>query len=183
MFLFDAKARRATLGVAALALALGLTTLVQAELPMLGQPVDEADLADFNHIILPDGSNLPSGSGSAAQGAAIYAAQCAACHGAQGEGGAGVPALAGGIGSLATDSPLLTVGSYWPYATTLFDYVRRAMPPQAPRSLSSDELYQVSAYVLFLNGIISENAVLDANTLPQVPMPNRDGFIDRSHAF
>jgi len=100
-----------------------------------------------------------------------------ACHGAK---GAGKPAdpLAGGIGSLATKTPLRTVGSYWPYATTLFDYVRRAMPITNPLSLTDDEVYAVSAYVLFLNGIVGEDAVMNAQTLPQVRMPNRDGFVN-----
>jgi len=103
-------------------------------------------------------------------------APCLACHGAK---GAGKPAdaLAGGIGSLATKAPVRTVGSYWPYATTLFDYVRRAMPITNPLSLSDDEVYAVSAYVLFINGIIGEDVAMNAQSLPQVKMPNRDGFI------
>jgi cytochrome c len=109
----------------------------------------------------------------------VYAAKCIACHGAE---GAGKPAdqLVGGIGSLATANPVRTVGSYWPYATTLFDYVRRAMPTTAPRSLTDDEVYAVSAYVLNLNGIVAADAVMDAQTLPQVKMPNRHGFVDYS---
>jgi len=128
--------------------------------------------------VLPDGSGLPGGSGTAAQGKGVYDAQCAACHGAQGEGTQGVPALAGG--TLTGTPVLMTVGSFWPHATTLFDYVRRAMPPTAPKSLSDTEVYQVVAYVLHLNGIVAEDLVLDSASLPQVQMPNRDGFIDRS---
>jgi cytochrome c len=110
------------------------------------------------------------------RGAEIYRAKCASCHGAN---GAGKPAdaLAGGMGSLSSATPLKTVGSYWPYATTLFDYVRRAMPYDRPLSLSDDEVYAVSAYILALNGIIREHAAMDAKSLPQVEMPNRNGFV------
>ena len=126
--------------------------------------------------IPPSGAGLPPGSGTARQGAALYAAKCAACHG---KNGAGKPAdaLAGGIGSLATPAPVRTVGSYWPYATTLFDYIRRAMPLSSPLSLPDDEVYALSAYILHLNGIIDENAPMTAATLPAVKMPNRNGFV------
>src|SRR5262249_23836882 len=123
------------------------------------------------------GAGLPAGRGTATQGAAVYAAKCQACHG---EKGAGKPndALTGGAGTLAGDRPAVkTVGSYWPYATTLFDYTRRAMPFNDAKSLTADELYAVSAYILNLNGIIGEADVLDAQSLPKVQMPNRDGFI------
>lgn len=156
---------------------LSLTAPALAQTPQLGQPVSEADLAPWDISIAPDGKGLPGGRGTAAQGADIFLAKCQACHG---EKGAGRPndALVGGIGSLAADkTPLRTVGSYWPYATTLFDYVRRAMPFQEPKSLNADELYAITAYILHLNGIIGENDVIDAQTLPQVKMPNRDGFI------
>jgi mono/diheme cytochrome c family protein len=148
-----------------------------AQAPKFGQPIAPADIALWDISIGPDGAGLPPGRGSVAQGAAVYAAQCQACHG---EKGAGKPndALVGGIGSLAPDkTPLKTVGSYWPYATTLFDYVRRAMPFQESQSLTSDEVYAVSAYILNLNGIIGANDVLDAQSLPKVTMPNRDGFL------
>ena len=107
----------------------------------------------------------------------MYATKCVACHG---ENGVGKPAdrLAGGIGTLASSTPIKTVGSYWPYATTLFDYVRRAMPYDRPMSLSSDEVYAVSAYILSLDGTIPEDAKMDAGTLPKVKMPNHDGFVD-----
>jgi S-disulfanyl-L-cysteine oxidoreductase SoxD len=148
-----------------------------AQAPKFGQPIAPADIALWDISIGPDGAGLPPGRGSVAQGAAVYAAQCQACHG---EKGAGKPndALVGGIGSLAPEkTPLKTVGSYWPYATTLFDYVRRAMPFQESQSLTSDEVYAVSAYILNLNGIIGANEVLDAQSLPKVTMPNRDGFL------
>ena len=129
--------------------------------------------------IPPSGAGLPEGSGTARQGLQVYEQKCVACHGAKGV-GKPADALAGGVGSLASKTPLRTVGSYWPYATTLFDYVRRAMPIANPLSLSNDEVYAVSAYVLFLNGIIGEDAQMNAQTLPQVKMPNRDGFVDMS---
>jgi S-disulfanyl-L-cysteine oxidoreductase SoxD len=150
-------------------------TLAQA--PQFGQPIAPADLAPWDISIGPDGVGLPPGRGTAAQGEAVYVAQCQSCHG---EKGVGRPndALVGGIGSLAPGSaPVKTVGSYWPYATTLFDYVRRAMPFQESQSLTSDELYAVSAYILNLNGIIGRDDVLDAQSLPKVRMPNRDGFV------
>ena len=144
--------------------------------PAFGTAASAEEIARFDISIPPSGAGLPAGSGTAKQGAAVYAAKCLACHG---EKGAGKPAdaLVGGIGSLATARPVRTVGSYWPYATTLFDYVRRAMPITNPLSLSDDEVYAVSAYVLFLNGIVGEDAVMNAQTLPQVKMPNRDGFV------
>jgi cytochrome c len=149
--------------------------------PALGAPVEAAQLTAWDISIPPSGAGLPSGSGSVKQGALVYEQKCAACHGAK---GAGKPAdaLAGGMGTLGTKTPLRTVGSFWPYSTTLFDYVRRAMPITNPLSLTNDEVYAVSAYVLFLNGIVDETAVMDATTLPQVRMPNRDGFVDEWRA-
>ena len=148
-----------------------------AQSPHLGQPIATADIAGWDISIGPDGAGLPPGRGSAAQGESIFVAKCQACHG---EKGAGSPndALVGGIGSLSPGKPpVRTVGSYWPYATTLFDYVRRAMPFQESKSLTNDEVYAVSAYILQLNGIIGANDVLDQQTLAGVKMPNRDGFV------
>jgi S-disulfanyl-L-cysteine oxidoreductase SoxD len=148
-----------------------------AQAPRFGQPIAPADIAPWDISIGPDGAGLPLGRGTVAQGEAVYAAKCQACHG---EKGAGLPndRLVGGIGSLGPDkAPVKTVGSYWPYATTLFDYIRRAMPFQESQSLTSDEVYAVSAYILHLNEIIGANEVLDAQSLPKVRMPNRDGFI------
>ncbi len=159
--------------VAAAALCAGVATA--ADVPHFGQPISPADAAAWDITIAPDGVGLPAGSGTPAQGAAIYAEKCAACHGDKGEGKLN-DRLVGG--QLTGNSPAVkTVGSYWPYATTLFDYVRRAMPWTAPKTLSNDEVYAVSAYVLRMNGIIGENDVMDAKTLAQVKMPNRDGFI------
>ena len=148
-----------------------------SQAPQFGQPIAPTDIAPWDISIGPDGVGLPPGSGTAAQGETIYVAKCQACHG---EKGSGKPndALVGGMGTLAPDKvPMKTVGSFWPYATTLFDYVRRAMPFQELQSLTSDELYAVSAYILNLNGIVGANDVLDAQSLPKVRMPNRDGFI------
>ncbi len=144
----------------------------------LGTPASPAEIADWDIDASPDGAGLPPGRGSVAEGAVIYAARCAACHGPRGTEGAIAPALrlAGGIGSLATPRPVVTVGSYWPYATTLFDYTRRAMPFDAPQSLTPDQLYAVTAHVLHLNGLLPADAVLDAESLPRIRMPNRDGF-------
>jgi cytochrome c len=129
---------------------------------------------------LPDGRGLPAGSGSAANGKLLYEAQCAACHGANLEGGIG-DRLAGGRGTLVNDNPakapLKTVESYWPYATTLFDYIKRAMPLTAPDSLTNDDVYALCAYILAKGGIVAPDAVLDARSLAAVKMPNRDGFI------
>jgi len=144
--------------------------------PALGAPASPDEIARYDISIPPSGAGLPKGSGTAREGAKVYEQRCLACHGAK---GAGKPAdaLAGGQGTLASRTPLRTVGSYWPYATTLFDYVRRAMPLPAPLSLSDDEVYAVSAYVLYLNGIVGEDVAMNAETLPQVKMPNRDGFV------
>jgi mono/diheme cytochrome c family protein len=163
--------------LAAAALAWAASAAVAAETPKLGKPITNADIAAWDITIGPDGAGLPPGSGTARQGEAVYAAKCVACHG---EKGAGKPydALVGGKDTLvAPQAPVRTVGSYWPYATTFFDYVRRAMPFAETKSLSSDELYSVTAYILNLNGIIGESDTMNAETLPKVRMPNRDGFV------
>jgi S-disulfanyl-L-cysteine oxidoreductase SoxD len=157
--------------------ALVLASPAFAEAPQFGQPIGAGDLAPWDISIGPDGAGLPPGRGTARQGEAIYAAKCQACHGEKGAGGPN-DVLVGGIGSLAAGKvPVKTVGSYWPYATTLFDYIRRAMPFPQSKSLTSDELYAVSAYVLSLNGIVGVDDELDAKSLPNVRMPNRDGFV------
>jgi S-disulfanyl-L-cysteine oxidoreductase SoxD len=143
----------------------------------IGQPATPDEIAGWNIDVLPDGSGLPPGKGSVRDGEKIYAETCAACHGAKGE-GKPMDRLVGGQGTLATAKPIPTVGSYWPYATTLFDYIHRAMPFSAPKSLTADQVYAVSAYLLYVNGIIGEDAVMDARTLPRVQMPNRNGFIN-----
>ena len=143
----------------------------------IGRPATPAEIAGWNIDIDRYGHNLPPGSGSVSHGREVFAQQCAACHGAKGEGGIGEQ-LVGGQGTLATPKPVKTVGSYWPYAPTLFDYIRRAMPQNAPESLSNDDVYAVSAYILSLNGLLSADAILDARTLSEVKMPNRKMFVD-----
>ncbi len=143
-----------------------------------GKPISEADIALWNiDIRTADGKGLPSGSGNVAQGKQVYEAKCTACHGMDAKGGPQYGTMVGGIGSFTTDKRILTPGSMYPYAPILFDYIRRAMPMDRPQSLSADEVYAVSAYLLHLNGLIPADAVMDAKTLPQVQMPNRNGFI------
>jgi mono/diheme cytochrome c family protein len=168
------SSRRAVLAIA-LVIAAASTSANAAERFGIGHAAAPAEIAGWDIDVRGDGQGLPPGRGSARDGAKIFAAQCASCHGANGE---GKPAeeLVGGFGTLATAKPVRTVGSYWPYATTLFDFIRRAMPFTAPQSLSADQVYAVSAYILYLNGIVAEDAVLDAHTLPAIAMPNRNGF-------
>jgi S-disulfanyl-L-cysteine oxidoreductase SoxD len=144
--------------------------------PHLGVPATPEQIASWDISVGPDGAGLPPGSGTAGAGAAIYTAKCLACHG---EKGAGRPndQLVGGQGTIGTPGAVRTVGSYWPYATTLFDYIRRAMPIVQPQSLTADEVYALTAYLLYLNGVIDETAIMNAATLPAVVMPNRDNFV------
>jgi S-disulfanyl-L-cysteine oxidoreductase SoxD len=160
---------------AALTLALASGALAQS--PNLGKSISPEDLATWDISIGPNGAGLPPGSGTVRQGEATFMAKCQPCHNAK---GAGQPndRLVDGQGTLPGDKPAIkTVGSYWPYATTLFDYVRRAMPLNQSKSLSNDELYGVVAYLLNLNGIIPESETITAESLPRVRMPNRDGFL------
>ena len=143
--------------------------------PGLGVPASPAEVAAMDRSIPPDGAGLPPGSGDSVQGAAVYAAKCVACHGADGAGGVN-DRLVGGRGTLASVSPVRTVGSYWPYATTVFDYIRRAMPYPAPHSLTDAEAYALTAYLLHANGVIARDEVMNATTLPKVTMPNRGNF-------
>src|SRR3989440_12871324 len=165
------------LGGGALALiAAGCAAAGRVETPNLGRPATAAEITGWDISVAPDGAGLPAGSGTALKGAAVYEQKCQACHGAK---GAGQPndRLAGGHGTLASKTPVRTIGSYWPYATTVFDYVRRAMPYTQPQSLSDDEVYAVTAYMLQLNGIIGEADEMNAQTLPKVTMPNRGNFV------
>ena len=170
MSMFNAR----TVGIA-LAAAGSLAAAGAQEGPKLGVAAAPDQVASWDMSIGPDGAGLPAGSGTASAGAAIYQTKCIACHG---EKGAGQPSdrLVGGQGTLRDAAAVRTVGSYWPYATTLFDYIRRAMPFPQPQSLTADETYAVTAYLLALNGIIGDGDVMNATTLPQVRMPNRDGF-------
>src|SRR5215510_11492908 len=147
------------------ALALAIAAHAQAQSPYgIGRLATPAEVAGWNIDVDRDGNNLPSGSGSVSHGHEVFDQQCAACHGAKGEGGLG-DRLVGGQGTLATSRPVRTIGSYWPYAPTLFDYIRRAMPQNAPQSLSNDDVYAVSAYILNLNGLLQANAILNAKSL------------------
>jgi cytochrome c len=150
---------------------------VAAEGPNLGKPIDPADIAAWDISIMPDGTGLPPGSGTASQGASIFAQKCAGCHGEGGKGGVN-GAVVGGP-AVATLDGGKTIKNYWPYATTVYDYIRRAMPYSAPRSLTDQEVYALTAYILALNGLIGENDTLTAETLPKVQMPNRDNFVIR----
>ena len=142
----------------------------------LGHPAALDEINLWNIDIGPNGEGLPPGRGTVPEGAAIYASKCAKCHGPSGAEGP-MDRLVGGRQSLTTASPVKTVGSYWPYATTLYDYIHRAMPFDAPQSLTAEEVYAVTAWLLYRNGIVAEDAVMDARTLPAVEMPNRHGFV------
>ena len=160
--------------VTSFALALGgAAAAVAADLPGLGKPLSEADLALWDMSIGPDGKGLPPGSGTSTQGAAIYAQKCEACHGKDGQGGTNA-VLANAPGKLDR-----TMALYVPNATTIFDFTRRAMPWPQPKSLTSDEVYALTAYILARNKVIGDNETINAETLPKVQMPNRNGFISR----
>jgi S-disulfanyl-L-cysteine oxidoreductase SoxD len=156
---------------------LAFATAAQAQSPFgIGRAATPAEIAGWNIDIDRYGNNLPPGTGSVSHGREIFDQQCAACHGEKGEGGVGEQ-LVGGQGTLATPKPVRTVGSYWPYAPTLFDYIRRAMPQNAPESLSNEDVYAVSAYILNLNGLLPADATLDARTLAAIKMPNQSMFL------
>lgn len=143
-----------------------------------GRAISEADIAAWNiDIRTSDGKGLPAGRGSVAEGKKIYEAKCIACHGVDAKGGAVYGSMVGGIGSFKTNVRVLTPGSMYPYAPILFDYIRRAMPMDRPQSLTPNEVYALSGYILNLNGLVPADAVMDAGALPKVMMPNRDGFI------
>ena len=160
----------------AIALAAAVTVAAQTPSPDVGRPATPDDIRNLGAAIAPDGNGLPEGSGSVSAGRGVFALRCTKCHGDKAQGDIG-PALVGGRGTLATARPLKTVGSFWPYATTLFDYVRRAMPLNESKSLRDEEVYAVVAYILLLNGVTGESDTIDAHTLPAVRMPNRDGFV------
>lgn len=160
----------------ALALLLAACASARAEGPGLGRPATLDEITRFDISIGPDGVGLPPGSGTAREGRLVYEARCVACHGEKGEGKPN-DRLVGGSDTLKGNRPATkTVGGYWPYATTVFDYVRRAMPFDAPKSLRDDEVYAVTAYLLHLNGVIGEGATIDAASLPTIEMPNKNGF-------
>lgn len=142
----------------------------------VGRTPSAEEIRSYDTAVGPEGKELPPGRGTAREGASIYAQRCAACHGTTGTEGPN-DRLVGGQGSLASDRPVKTVGSYWPYATTVWDYINRAMPLNNPGSLTPNQVYALTAFILFRNGIVEETEVLDRESLPNVRMPNRDGFI------
>jgi len=148
-----------------------------APIPGIGRAATTAEIAGWDIAVRGDGQNLPPGRGTAKEGEELFITHCAACHGDFGEGIDRWPALMGGRGSLRSDQPRRTVGSFWPQAPGVFDYIRRAMPYAAPQSLSNDEYYALTAYVLFTNELIREDEVMDRDSLARVAMPNRDGFV------
>jgi len=153
-----------------------LLSSLPGQQPNLGRPLSPDEIKKIDITIMPDGKGLPSGSGSVSAGATVYSKKCQGCHGAQ---GAGKPMeqLTGGVGTLASGKPVKTPVSFWPTATTLFDYIRRAMPITAPESMTNDEVYAVTAYLLSIDGVVPKDAVLDAKSLPRIKMPNKDGFV------
>ena len=156
----------------------GLQTERAPKQTVLGRPASAEELKQRDITTLPNGAGLPDGKGTAAQGEVVYRDKCASCHGPNGEGNQPQgPQLVGGIGSLATDNPVRTVGSFWPYATSVWDYIHRAMPLNQPGSLSADDTYALTAFLLNRNKIIEANEVMSKESLPKVRMPNRDGFI------
>ena len=171
--------RRALVAVGAGVLVIATTVLPgDAQLPTYGvgrTPTAEETKA-WDVTIPSDGTGLPAGSGTAALGKAIYTERCASCHGPNGADGK-YDRLVGGRGTLATDKPILTIGSFWPYTPTLWSFINRAKPVDEPGSLTAEQVYAITAYLLHLNGIIGEHDVMDARTLPQVRMPNREGFV------
>jgi cytochrome c len=162
--------------VALAAAAHSMPVLAQSPAFGVGRAPKAEELHAIDIDIAPDGKALPPGSGTAASGKAVYTSRCETCHGPNGTEGP-QEAIAGGKGSLASSHPQKTVGSYWPYATTLWDYIRRAMPFDHPGTLTNDQLYAVTAYVLFLNGIVTESQAVDQSSLPAIQMPNRNGFV------
>lgn len=160
-------------------LGLMIMTSVQAQqtTPKLGKTPSKMILRNWNMDVFPDGWGLPKGSGDAIKGKLVYEKHCRSCHGVDGGGGS-ADELAGAQHGLRDNPPDKTIGTYWPYATTVFDFTRRSMPLTAPGSLTDDELYAVTAYLLYLNGIIGQQDEMNAKTLPRVNMPNREGFIN-----
>ena len=184
---FTRAAKTATACVA-LAAIIGSTSVYADGYPSrfdFGQPATQEDITPVSIAIPADGKGLPAGRGGYEKGKQVYEMACAACHGPDLKGVAGLPdmpsgaslRLTGGRGTLTLQKPIVTVESYWPYATTLFDYIHRAMPYPTPGSLSTDETYAVTAYILSLNGIVPADGKVDKDSMPKIRMPNRDGFI------
>jgi cytochrome c len=143
----------------------------------VGRTPTEVEIRAWNISIGPSGKELPPGSGTAKDGSKLFASKCSPCHGPSAEGSQLAPRLVGGEGTISTLQPVRTIGSYWPFATTVWDYINRAMPRNQEGSLRPDEVYSLTAFILYRNGIIQESDVIDQKTLPKVQMPNRNGFI------
>lgn len=158
-------------------MALATAALAQSTRYNVGRVATPEEIRRRDISVAPDGSGLPVGHGTVQQGRSVYQTVCANCHGDRGQGIGPYPALVGGQGTLASPKPLLTVGSYWPYATTVWDYIRRTMPYQKPGSLSVDETYSLTAFILYMNGIVGESTQLNEKILPTIKMPNREGFV------
>ena len=173
------RIRGITIGLLAAALIFGASLNAQSPKYGIGRAASEEEIRAWDISIPPDGTGLPAGKGTAVEGKEVYKLRCAECHGDNAEGG-DAEALVGGRETLRSPKPLKTVGSYWPYATTLWDYVNRAMPFDRPGMLTNDQVYAVVAHVLFLNDIIEEKTEMNAESLPQVKMPNRDAFVPAS---
>ena len=174
--MFMCSVRIASLLVIVLSGSLAAQSQPTSQLFNIGRTPTPEEIAAWDISVTPDGEGLPPGSGTAAEGRNIYSVRCTECHGASGREGPH-DILVGGQGTLASDTPLKTVGSFWPYAPTLWDYINRAMPFETPGTMSPDAVYSTVAYVLFLNELVAEDQLLDATTLPLIKMPNRDGFI------
>ena len=168
--------RRCACAALAALFTLGAAAAMGDERYGIGRPATPQEIAGWDIDVSPDGAGLPPGRGGVREGEAIFAEKCAACHGAHGE-GKPMDRLVGGFGTVFDARPQKTIGSFWPYATTLFDFVRRAMPLDAPQSLTPDQVYAVSAYLLYLNRLIPEDTLLDAASLPKIKMPNSDNFV------
>ena len=150
--------------------------MAQSPTYKVGRPPTEAEVRAWDHTVGSDGKELPPGSGSAVEGTKVYGAKCSVCHGKNGEGIYPYNRLVGGVDTLNTPNPMITPGSYWPHPTTLWDFINRAMPEGAAGTLSPNEIYAVTAFILFRNGIIKETDVIDQKSLLEVQMPNRNGF-------
>ena len=168
---------KAGLGIVCAVVAVVTSTVSQTQSYNLGHPATPEEIRELDISVASDGAGLPQGHGTVDQGRHVYQTLCANCHGDRGQGVAQYPALVGGQGTLRSKNPVRTVGSYWPYATTVWDFIHRTMPYPRPGSLTPDETYAVTAFILYLNGIVDEKAGLNESTLPRVKMPNRDGFV------
>ncbi len=167
---------KAFIAFSILVIAVVSTTAYAAEIFGIGKKATLEEIAGWDIDVRPDGKGLPKGQGSVSLGESLYEEKCASCHGTFGEGEGRWPPLAGGEGSLTDDRPEKTVGSYWPYASTLWDYINRAMPFTAPKTLKPDEVYAITAYVLYLNDLVEDDFILTANNLAAINMPNEANF-------